>query len=222
MTEIAVIAIVLIASCFDALRDVWTAGPKHLRKGWWPRHAAKWASFYTPLVALLAVSRLPLCWWPLLAAVSWVVWRLTATCIGGVAWESWLVRMWKNRPCWRIWGHSWYRHTSELSGPSGWLQCRRCGFEAMTGPPLTHLRFHCPHCDEPWAYPDVDHAKGEVVDIHGGGASVCCQDCHGRVVIDIRKGDPLPDKGCPHGESHGPIGHPGPGAGPNIRCTCHD
>lgn len=89
MTEALVIAIILIATAFDALRDVWTAGPVELRKGWWPRHIAKWISFYLPLVALMALAGLPLLWWPVLAAVGWIVWRFFAVVVGGVRWPSW-------------------------------------------------------------------------------------------------------------------------------------
>ena len=90
--DLAVVALILIATAFDALRDVWTAGPRELRRGWWPRHIAKWISFYVPLVALLWVARVPIWWWPFLGAAGWAVWRFAAVKVGGVEWPSFWTR----------------------------------------------------------------------------------------------------------------------------------
>ena len=44
------------------------------------------------------------------------------------------------------------------------------------------FRFDCPHCGEPWARP-----KEDLVDVHGGGVILTCEDCGGKVKIDVEE-----------------------------------
>ena len=102
------VAIILVATAADALRDAWMHGPN--KKGWWQRHAAKWVSFYVPLAWILVLVSLPWWarpapWWAVLgltaaiwgalAAVAWVVWRVTIT-LAGETWGSWLTN-WRRK-----------------------------------------------------------------------------------------------------------------------------
>jgi hypothetical protein len=80
--EYIAIAVILLSSAADALRDAWMRS-----EGWWKRHAVKWVAFYSPLVFITVVHLRIEIWIPLCIA-SWIIWRLSVTHIGGKEWES--------------------------------------------------------------------------------------------------------------------------------------
>ena len=89
---VAAVAVILVASVFDALRDAWMRDA-----GWWKRHAVKWVSFYLPLTFIMVIHVNWWLWLPV-SALSWVAWRLSLRHIGGVQWESMWIRWAKQ--CW--------------------------------------------------------------------------------------------------------------------------
>tara|TARA_R100000656_G_scaffold67119_2_gene50862 strand:- start:378 stop:701 length:324 start_codon:yes stop_codon:yes gene_type:complete len=99
MSEYVAIAVILIASCFDALRDAWMRDA-----GWWKRHSVKWISFYLPLTFIM-VMFVDWTWWAGVAILSWIVWRLSLRHIGGVQWESMWIR-WAKDLWSKIWNHT--------------------------------------------------------------------------------------------------------------------
>ena len=84
--EYIAIAVILVATCFDALRDAWMRNA-----GWWKRHSVKWISFYLPLTFIM-VMHVGWIWWVPLIIASWLTWRLSLRYIGGVRWESMWIR----------------------------------------------------------------------------------------------------------------------------------
>lgn len=88
--EYVAVAIIVLSSAADALRDAWMRS-----EGWWKRHAVKWVAFYTPLTFILVIH-LPIVTWIPVAVASWIVWRLSLRHIGGKEWESMWFRWAKN------------------------------------------------------------------------------------------------------------------------------
>ncbi len=88
MLEIVAIAVILLVSVFDALRDAWMKS-----EGWWKRHIVKWVAFYSPMVFLTVVHVRWELWIPL-TILSWVAWRLSVRYIGGQNWPSHWSRYW--------------------------------------------------------------------------------------------------------------------------------
>ena len=81
LVSLAAVALLLLASAADAVRDAW------IRKDWWPRHIIKWLAFYPPLLWIL-VREVPPLWWVGVIPAAWLVWRLAARYIGGVTWQT--------------------------------------------------------------------------------------------------------------------------------------
>lgn len=82
MVDYIAIAVILLSSGADALRDAWMRS-----EGWWQRHLVKWVAFYAPL-AFITVVHVPAGQWIPLCIASWIVWRVSVTYIGGKTWES--------------------------------------------------------------------------------------------------------------------------------------
>jgi len=77
-----IIGLVLVSVAADALRDAWYG-----HESYWRYHIPKYLAFIPPLAALLFLH---VSWWLWLpvAAVSWIVWRVTLRRIGGKNWPS--------------------------------------------------------------------------------------------------------------------------------------
>ena len=81
MTLLEIIIIILYASTMDGVRD----GLIHSE--WWPRHIAKWAAFYPPLIYLL-VKFVNFGWvWIVIVLMAWLFWQLGMR-LAGQKWES--------------------------------------------------------------------------------------------------------------------------------------
>ncbi len=94
MEIIIIIAIIIIATFFDALRDGW----KEQDVGFWKWHTVKWIAFFLPLIyCVYRLIVLGISFWPMVVVVlvSWILWQFVIHVICGRNWTSVWIKLFK-------------------------------------------------------------------------------------------------------------------------------